>query len=158
MVEMDRCCDNLFSGFVFEDLRNANPPEKKGVYVIKIKSEGKPIAEIGGLAKELVRGLNWRMVGDYMLDRISRISKIADCPIIYIGAAGPGKKSKNTLKGRYGDFSGRHTAMYPIWMLLYFGWELEIGWKECKNPKDEENKLKEKYKAQHNNLPALVRQ
>ena len=137
---MNKCCDNLFPRFVFEDLRNANPPEKKGIYVIRVRNEGKSVKEIKDMVGKLVGSLNWSIVGDYMLDRISRITKIGDCPIIYIGAAGPGEKSKNTLKGRYEDFSGRHTAMYPIWMLLYFGWELEFGWKECKNPKDEEVK------------------
>jgi hypothetical protein len=29
MAEMDQCCDNLFLGFVFEDLRNAHPPESQ---------------------------------------------------------------------------------------------------------------------------------
>ncbi|MEM2941632.1 MAG: hypothetical protein QW304_08820 [Thermoproteota archaeon] len=156
---MSKCCENLFSGFVFEDIRSANPPEKKGIYVIKIKKKGKPIQEIEEISKNLIKTLNWSLVGDYMLDRVRRINRIEDCPIIYIGAAGPSERSKNTLMGRYKEFSGRHTVMYPIWMLLYFGWELEFGWEVCRNPKDEEAILKEKYKALHNNkLPALVKQ
>jgi len=63
------------------------------------------------------------------------------------------------LKGRYQEFSGRHTAMYPIWALLYFGWELEFGWKEEEDPRNAESKLKQKYAERHNNkLPALVKQ
>jgi elongation factor P--beta-lysine ligase len=49
--------------------------------------------------------------------------------------------------------------MYPIWALLYFGWELEFGWKEEEDPRNAESKLKQKYAERHNNkLPALVKQ
>jgi len=41
--------------------------------------------------------------------------------------------------------------------LLYFGWELEFGWKKSNRPKQEEEKLKIKYQKLHNGkLPALV--
>jgi hypothetical protein len=69
-----------------------------------------------------------------------------------------GELITNTLKGRYNEFSGRHTAMYPIWVLLYFGWKLEFGWKESDEPSLEEKRLKEKYQNTHQNrLPALVK-
>jgi hypothetical protein len=30
--------------------------------------------------------------------------------------------------------------MYPIWVLLYFNWKLEFGWKKSIKPKQEEVK------------------
>jgi len=38
--------------------------------------------------------------------------------------------------GRYRDLARRHTALYPRWVLLYFGWELEYGWKVSDEPKE----------------------
>ncbi len=46
MVVIDKCRDNLFSQFVFENLRNAHPQEKKGVYIIRVVNKGKSIREI----------------------------------------------------------------------------------------------------------------
>ncbi|MCD6483902.1 MAG: hypothetical protein J7L47_02185 [Candidatus Odinarchaeota archaeon] len=94
------------------------------------------------------------MVEEYVVGRVKRLSRIGECPVIYIGSAAPRKGSKNTLKGRYRELSNRHTIMSPYGS--YYGWELEYGWKTCNNPKEEENKLKEKYQKIHNKLPALV--
>ena len=94
-----------------------------------------------------------------MVSRIERLKRISQCPIIYIGGAGTQPGSRNTLKGRYTEFSGRHTAMYPIWILLYFGWKLQFGWKKTKQPENEEGEYKKKYrKAHQGKLPALVKQ
>jgi hypothetical protein len=47
--------------------------------------------------------------------------------------------------------------MYPIWVLLYFGWRLEFGWEHSANPLHDENELKKKYRIFHGGkLPALV--
>ena len=138
-------------------MRYASPPDKKGVYVIRIKKEGSSTKEIIQQVKECVQNLHWKLVIDYILNRIYRLKKINRCPIIYIGSAGLYKGSKNTLKRRYGEFSRRHTAMYPIWALLYFGYELEFGWKEEDYPGDVEIQLKQEYIERHKGkLPALV--
>lgn len=152
------CCKDLFTEFEFQDLRSASPPNKKGVYVIRVKKEGSPVKEMIEQVKPRVQNLNWKFVENYILNRIGRLRKINQCPIIYIGSAGTRKASRNTLKGRYKEFSGRHTAMYPIWALLYFGWELEFGWKEEDAPGNVESQLKQKYTERHKNkLPALVK-
>lgn len=97
------------------------------------------------------------MVQDYLLNRIHRIHDITDCPVIYIGSAGTNVNSKHTLSGRYQDLKKRHTAQYPIWALLYFGWELQYGWKISDTPALIESHLKEEYKERHGGkLPALV--
>lgn len=153
------CCDSLFTEFKFQDLRNASAPNKKGVYVIRIKKEDSSVKEIVEKVKQLVQNFKWELIENYILNRVNRLKSINQCPIIYIGSAGTRKDSKNTLKGRYKEFSGRHTAMYPIWALVYFGWELEFGWKEGENPGDIEGQLKQEYKKRHRNkLPALVKQ
>jgi len=74
-------------------------------------------------------------------------------------SAGTQKHSKNTLKGRYREFSLRHTTMYPIWALLYFNWDLEFGWRETEDPGRVESQLKQQYKERHGNrLPAIVQE
>jgi len=152
------CCKDLFTEFEFQDLRSASPPNKKGVYVIRIKKEGSSVIEIIEQIKQCIQNLNWKLVENYIFNRISRLKKIKQCPIIYVGSAGTHKGSKNTLKGRYEEFSRRHTAMYPIWVLLYFSWELEFGWKEEEDdPGRVESQLKQKYTERHKDkLPALV--
>ena len=153
------CCEDLFTEFKFQDLRNAFPPNKKAVYVIRVKKEGSSVTKIVEQVKQLVKDINWKLVEKYILNRIGRLEKINQCPIIYIGSAGIYRDSRNTLKGRYKEFSMRHTAMYPIWALLYFGWELELGWEEKDDPGNVESQLKQKYTERHNNkLPALVKQ
>lgn len=107
--------------------------------------------------KQLILGISWDLVVEFVMSRIKRLDNIRNCPIIYIGSAGTQKGSKNTLKDRYEEFSNRHTAMYPVWVLLYFGWELEFGWKKSDRPKQEEEELKIKYQKLHDGkLPALV--
>ena len=139
-------------------MRASNPPESKGVYVIRVKGKGKPVKQVIEDAMECIRQLNWPLVGKKMSDRIERLQKVNVCSIIYIGSAGTGTESKHTLFGRYEDFAGRHTVMYPVWALLYSGWTLEYGWVQSRQPKVLEWQLKVKYKGLHDGeLPALVR-
>jgi hypothetical protein len=151
------CCNNLFSGFVFQDIRTASPPERKGVYVIRVKQRGVPVTEMMQQVEQIMQRFNWPIVQKKMLNRIKRLQRIGSCPVIYIGSAGTRQESKHTLKGRYSDLAGRHTAMYPIWVLLHFGWDLEYGWIEEENSADLEESLKQKYRRSHKDkLPALV--
>lgn len=150
-------CDTLFTNLEFSDIRTASPPSRKGVYVIRVKRRGAATDAIIEHVAQLVAQLNWPVVGNKIQSRISRLANISDCPIIYIGSAGTRAGSDNTLKGRYEEFSGRHTAMYPVWALLLFGWQLEYGWWVVDEPARIEAELKLKYRAQHNSkLPALV--
>jgi len=150
---MTECCSNIFTDFTFEDLTNADPPNEKGVYVIKVKSKSEvPPNVMIEKTRQLLSGLNWNLVIEFIMSRVERLSKIGNCPIIYIGSAGGQRGSQNTLKGRYREFSLRHTAMYPIWVLLYFNWKLEFGWKRSIKPKQEEEELKIKYRKLHNGI------
>jgi len=150
------CCNDLFTEFEFQDLRSASPPDERGICVIRIKKEGSSVKEIVRQVKPLVKNLKWGLVEKYMLSRISRLEKINQCPIIYIGYAGS-IDNKGTLKKRYKEFCERHTVVYPLVALLYFGWDLEFGWKEEDDPKKAKSQLEQKYKEKHKNkLPALV--
>lgn len=151
------CCNKLFSDFTFQDLRKAEPPYSKGVYAVRISKRGKSAPEVASQIKQLIDGLTWPTVGDFILSRITRLERIGQCSIIYIGSAGTRKDSHNTLRGRYEEFAGRHTAMYPLWALAYFGWNLDFGWIVTKDAASAEKGLKNRYKARHGGtLPALV--
>ena len=96
MHNQENCCNKLFADFKFQNIVDADPPEVKGVYVIRIKKRG-----------------------------IESFQTATHNNVPHMGPTIP-------------------------WM------ELEYGWKTCNNPKEEENKIKEKYKKIHHKLPALV--
>jgi hypothetical protein len=156
--EMAGCCSTLFVDFTFQDLTSAKPPNDKGVYVIRVKRRSEvPLTVMIEKTRQLLSGIGWDLVAGFIMSRVERLTNIGNCQIIYIGSAGGRSESKNTLKNRYEEFANRHTAMYPIWVLLYFGWELEFGWKASVNPLSQEKELKRNYQATHNGmLPALV--
>jgi len=152
------CCNGLFDAFEFTRFQDAEPPKRKGVYVIRIHRRGTPVEEVHDKAIALAESIGWDVAGRFLCSRFDRLSKIGDCPTIYIGSAGTYAGSKNTLKGRYLELATRHTAKYPIWALLSSGWELQYGWMIVdENPGDVEAALKERYQETHGgNLPALV--
>ena len=157
MGDLKLCCSNLFPDFVFQDIRCAKPPEEKGVYVIRVATVGRPVDEIKVQVEQIIGVLDWPMVGNKVLGRVSRLDRIDQCSTIYIGSAGTRQQSRHTLHGRYKDFAGRHTAMYPLWALLCFGWELEYGWRIEARPEIAEAHLKAAFKHKHQGkLPALV--
>jgi hypothetical protein len=101
--------------------------------------------------------MQWSILDGVARSNLKLLTKIGNCPTIYIGGAGVNRNSQNTLWGRYGEFAGRHTIMYSLWLLVYFGWRLEYGWVEDNKPAEREKELKRKYGARHEQqLPALV--
>jgi hypothetical protein len=157
MTGISGCCSAIFDQFTFADIRTAQPPPQRGVYIIRITHRGQPIPEIIANVQQLTLKLNWPMVTNKILNRIERLKRIGNCGTIYIGSAGTYTNSKNTLRGRYEEFAGRHTIMYPLWALLASEWELEYGWCADHLADQMEAHLKQRYKQQHgNDLPALV--
>ena len=149
----------IFSDFTFAPLISANPPKEKGVYIIRVKNKGESIERIIENIQVLSQRLCWPIVSDMVDNRINRILKINECPIIYIVSASTRKSSNHTLNDRYRDFAGHHTAMFPLWALVYFGWTLEYGWKTDNKPRQFEEALKTDYRNLHEGkLPALVYQ
>jgi hypothetical protein len=141
--------------FCFESIRAANPPDQKGVYAIRVRQRGENPERMIAQLQLLIKKLNWKTVSDFFSLRISRLSRISDCKVIYIGSNR--NKSKNTLKDRYVELSNRHTIMYPLWALVYYGWDLEYGWRVTDNPERLEAQLKQQYQKLHGgHLPALV--
>jgi hypothetical protein len=150
-------CEALFNAFKFEPLRDAEPPKKKGIYAVRIASRGRDLDVILEEAGSLLKVIDWPMLDKKVRSRLSRLKRIGECPYIYVGSAGPRASSKHTLWGRYKDLSGRHTAMFPIWALVYFGWALDYGWLEGEGSKAMEATLKSSYREAHDGrLPALV--
>ena len=148
-------CADLVTPFSFEALQTAAPPNSKGVYIIRILTQGEPVNSFLPALVASVKRLHWPTVERKMLNRLSRLERIGDCPIIYVG--GGQEDKKQTLQGRYKNFAGSHTAMYPIWALLYHGWQLQYGWLVDPHPKRLEDKIKARYQAIHEDkMPALV--
>ena len=151
------CGLDLFRDFTFDDITRAAPPDAKGVYVILVRKPGTPPGEIMKKLAPRISRLGWEMAEKYLLDRIGRIRNIGDCPVLYIGSAGTSPKSRLTLAGRYRALVRRHTAQFPVWALLFFGWELDFGWKATDHPREEEAELKERYLNRGRRAPpALV--
>lgn len=154
-------CNELFNGFHFHDIRQS--PQKKivGVYVIRIKYMP-PLEKINSdyeqcehLIQNVVRFEPLQNAA--RLERIRKINK-NECDVIYIGQAGGNKttkKNQNTLRRRYQVLTNGHTIMYPFLFMLAFGWDLEYGCKEFKNPSDDEKALRIKYIELHKKKPAL---
>lgn len=157
MAHQSSVCESLFRDFEFQPLRQANPPDRKGVYAIRVTRKGRDVKDILCEIDRLMEVLDWPILNTKIASRINRLSKIGDCRYIYIGSAGTSPTSRHTLRGRYKDFAGRHTAMFPLWALLYFGWELEYGWLPTDDSGAMERNLKSLYQNLHGgDLPALV--
>lgn len=150
-------CNDMLSAFTFTDIRAAQPPEQRGLYVLRIAQQGTPIPDVVRQAEAVIQRLQWPMVENRMLNRMHRLERIGECPVIYIGSAGTRTESRNTLRGRYQEFAGRHTIMFPLWALLFFEWKIEYGWKVEQTADTAEAQLKQQYQAYHQGrLPALV--
>ena len=153
----DSVCATTFDSFTYQPLQAASPPASKGVYVIRISRPGAPIPDVFRASKAAIERLRWPMVEKHAVSRLDRVARIADCPILDIGSAGTAESSKHTLKGRYEDFGGRHTIMFPLWSLLFHEWELEYGWVADSAAAQLEIRLKSRYRDIHEGkLPALV--
>jgi hypothetical protein len=152
------CCNGLFDTFEFTRFQDAEPPKRKGVYVIRIHRRGTPVEEVHDKAIALAESIGWDVAGRFLCSRLDRLLAIGDCPTIYIGSAGTYAGSKNTLHGRYLELATRHTAKYPVWALLSSGWELQYGWMVVdEHPGSAEEALKGQYRMAHGGrLPALV--
>jgi hypothetical protein len=149
------CCEQLFDDFQFADLRTANPPKQKSLYVIRVKQKGLAPSKIIREVKLVTNKLGWSIVEDFVDSRMSHLSRIDNCPLIYIGANRD--KGENTISDRYKEIANRHTIMHPLWALIYFDWDFDFGWKVNSKPESFEKLYKQKYRALHGGRPpALV--
>jgi len=112
--------------------------------VIKFNKKGRSIESTILESQDFFSRSGWASANNFIFNRISRISKISDYPILYVGSA-PSKRTG--LRGRYKDLSTRrHTVFYSILALLVADWELEYGWKRSKSPEKLEKELIHEYK------------
>ena len=143
-------CDFLFSDLKWRDLTTAVLPPQPGIYAIQVREKGKSIDWTVSNVECFLEKIRWRSLRQYVLNRMDRLRRIDDCPIIYIG-------STSSLQGRYEDLGGkRHTAFFSILALLVARWNLEIGWLSRREYGNEEDRLKTEYVKLHGKLPALV--
>ena len=99
MYSQGQCCNKLFADFKFQNIVDVDPPETKGVYVIRIKKGGKTsIEEMIRRTEKLVSKIGWKMVEEYVVGRVKRLSRIGECPVIYIGSAAPRKRKQKYFK------------------------------------------------------------
>lgn len=149
-------CNHIFNNFSWVDLASITTlPNKKrveiGVYAIRIRKIGNDIIQVISDARKLSTKVEWKLFLEFFSDRIDRLERIVNCPIIYIGA------TNDSIQCRYEGLCGqRHTIFFPILALLINGWKLDFGWRLVDKPSEEEKSLKLQYKKIHGVLPALV--
>ena len=149
-------CDHLFKGFHWHELptlKASQLPKKPGVYTIRVIERGEDLINTKLKLEEIVLQTEWSELTRYVTRRLTRISHIRDCPLIYIG-------STDNIKSRFMDLAGRrHTAFFPVLALLLSKWKLDYGFKTVSSRKEAEQleeKLKKEYQKIHGFLPALV--
>ena len=153
-------CQNLFQGFNnAEPIETANPPREKGVYVIRIKKAGNSdrLSETLSSLKLFFEKTEWERLRTWVGRRVARLNnyKESDCDIIYIGCGGKQQKKQGSIFDRHDGFVTGHTVMYPLWILLYHGWKIDLGWRVDYNASQLENNLRHSYYDLHGRYPIL---
>jgi len=145
-------CDKVFQSFSWRSLNEVNPEELQGsgVYAIRVQSRGLPVEEAIDNVKKLLSKFNWLKFEEYALAKISKLRKLSDCPILYIGAAYSLKQKYSLL------YRARHPIFPALASLLISGWRFEIGWLFSPNPSVTESLIKRQYFEIHGEFPVLV--
>jgi hypothetical protein len=144
-------CGDLVANFHFEELANAHPPKKAGVYAIRVVERGMPPSEIVSAANSFLSNLPWPQLTGWVASQMALVGNIKDCSLIYLGMT-----AKRTIQDRYKELAWSHPTTFALAALLYFGWKLEYGWTEAADPVGFEKEKKKKYSEMHGRLPALM--
>jgi hypothetical protein len=144
-------CGDLVDNFHFEELANAHPPKKSGVYAIRVAERGKPTSEIVSQAKLLLSQLPWPQLTVWIESQMELVSRIGDCNLLYLGMT-----ARRTIQDRYAELAWSHPTTFALAALLSCGWKLEYGWREATDPAAFEKEKKGKYLETHRKLPALM--
>jgi len=151
-----QCGLDIFSDFKFQNISNAHPPDKPGVFVIKIRKPGTDEIEIYNELISDFENIKWATMQDAYTNRLDKIVHMSNCPILYIGSAGTNMKSRQTLASHYHELAYCHPIQYYLWALLHYNWKLDFGWKVCDNPKKYAAEIKTMYVKHHGQMPMMV--
>jgi len=151
-------CKNIFKEFDYFNLGDPLPDDLKGiykaVYTVKVEQIGESIEEIIKKADDLISKVGLSDLRNYLEKEIELIKFIEgglnrNCKTIYIGES---NRSSTQFRVRIesGILKGsNHPTKYPIWILDYFGWKFQVGWKPSNHPKEEEEDLFVRYIKEH---------
>lgn len=154
--KIQQCGLEIFKDFQYQNITNAHPPEKPGVFVIKIRKPGTDELEINEELTANFENIKWAAMRDAFTTRLDKIVHMSHCPILYIGSAGTSTRSRQTLAGRYQELAYCHPIQYYLWALLHYNWKLDFGWKVCDNPKKYAAELRTMYVKHHGQMPMMV--
>ena len=100
------CCNGLFDAFLFTRFQDAEPPRRKGIYVIRIHQRGTPVEEVHDKAITLAESIGWDVQADFY-SRLNGLQRSATARR-FTGRDAPGAEYPY---GRCWNYT-RHT--YPI--------------------------------------------
>jgi|GEM_PF-995259 len=151
--KVQRCGLKIFQEFTYQEITTAKPPEKPGVFVIKIRKPGTDEIEINNMVIGNFGNIRWKRMYAVFATRLDKIVHMSTCPILYIGSSGTGRQ---TLAGRYEDLAYCHPITFYLWALLQYNWKLDFGWNVCEHPRKYATELKTMYIEHHGQMPLMT--
>jgi len=82
----------------------------------------------------LIKATEWNEPIRYVESRLARLSRIGNCPVIYVGST---EAKEGGLGSRLKDLAGRrHTALLPVLVFLAARWRMDSGFITCSTAED----------------------
>ena len=150
------CSLDIFNDFKYQDIRRAQPPEKPGVFIIKVRKRGTDECDISNEFMGDINKIKWEAMQNSFSYRLDKIGEMSNCPILYIGHAGTNSESRQTLAGKYRELAYCHQTQYYVWALLKYNWKLDFGWKVNDYPKKYAAELKTEFVKHHGQMPLMI--
>ena len=150
------CSLDIFNDFKYQDIKSAHPPEKPGVFVIKVRKRGTDEIDISNELEGDLYEIKWKAMRYALSHRLDQIVHMSNCPILYIGHAGTNSESRQTLAGKYRELAYCHPTQYYVWALLKYNWKLDFGWKVNDYPKKYAAELKTEFVKHHGQMPLMI--
>ncbi len=150
------CSLDIFNDFKYQDIKSAHPPEKPGVFVIKVQKRGTDECEISNELTGEICEIKWKAMQHAFSHRLDQIVHMSNCPILYIGHAGTNPESRQTLADKYRELAYCHPTHFYVWALLKYNWKLDFGWMVCDYPKKYAAELKTEFVKHHGQMPLMI--
>jgi hypothetical protein len=154
--EEQNCSLDIFNDFKYQDIKSAHPPEKPGVFVIKVRKRGTDEIDISNELEGDLCKIKWKAMQYAFSHRLDQIVHMSNCPILYIGDAGTNPESWQTLAGKYRELAYCHPTQYYVWALLNYNWKLDFGWKVNDYPKKYAAEIKTEFVKHHGQMPLMI--